>query len=81
MKCPKCKSVWSRVFDSRYMGAGGEGKKRRRECKHCGFRFVTIEVRVFRDPKRNYRRDKRDKLYLKDVHLEIERLTEENKKE
>lgn len=46
--CPKCGSNKSGVFDSRtpvardsvYMGK----RIRRRECKTCGFRWVTVEL-------------------------------------
>jgi transcriptional repressor NrdR len=42
MQCPFCKSVDSRVVDSR-VAAGGQVTWRRRECDACSKRFTTYE--------------------------------------
>ena len=46
MRCPYCKSVRTRVIDSRLV-RGGEEIRRRRECEEdeseCGRRFTTFE--------------------------------------
>jgi transcriptional repressor NrdR len=41
MNCPKCGSEKSVVKDSR---AVEYGRRRRRECCHCGFRYTVIEI-------------------------------------
>ena len=41
MNCPKCGFAYSVVKDSRNTP---KGKKRRRECSGCGFRFTVREI-------------------------------------
>lgn len=41
MNCPKCGFSYSVVKDSRNTDLG---KRRRRECSGCGFRYTVIEV-------------------------------------
>lgn len=41
MNCPKCGHPYSVVKDSRNTL---EGKRRRRECSGCGFRFTVFEI-------------------------------------
>ena len=43
MNCPKCGYGWSNVIDSRPVE---NGKRRRRECVGCGFRYTAIEISV-----------------------------------
>lgn len=42
--CKKCGSDQSKVYETREVEAYGFRKIRRRECKDCGFRWVTTEV-------------------------------------
>ena len=42
MDCPKCKSRSTIVIEARRDLAGG--KRRRRECQNCKYRFTTYEV-------------------------------------
>jgi transcriptional repressor NrdR len=42
MQCPKCKSIGTRVVDSRE-GADNKTVRRRRECEACEYRFTTFE--------------------------------------
>lgn len=42
MKCHQCKSVESKVIESRDV-ADGDAIRRRRECLHCNRRFTTYE--------------------------------------
>jgi transcriptional repressor NrdR len=42
MKCPFCNKDDTQVLESRIV-EGGNGIRRRRECKSCGKRFTTIE--------------------------------------
>ena len=41
MNCPKCGFAYSVVKDSRNTATG---KRRRRECSGCGFRYTVIEI-------------------------------------
>ena len=41
MRCPTCSAATLRTYDSR--PAGDDAVRRRRECKSCGHRFVTLE--------------------------------------
>jgi transcriptional regulator NrdR family protein len=41
MNCPKCGFAYSVVKDSRNTDIG---KRRRRECSGCGFRYTAIEI-------------------------------------
>ena len=41
MKCPQCGYEFSKIVDSRYIC---NGKKRRRQCVGCGFRYNAIEI-------------------------------------
>lgn len=41
MNCPKCGYGFSKVIDSRDVLYG---KRRRRECADCGFRYTGIEI-------------------------------------
>lgn len=41
MNCPKCGYGFSKVIDSRDIP---DGKRRRRECAGCGFRYNGIEI-------------------------------------
>lgn len=43
IKCPKCGSGATRVLNSRHRD---EIKRRRYECKECGYRFNTTEFYV-----------------------------------
>lgn len=46
MECPHCqKETKTKVIDSRPDGPGGS-IYRRRECKECGQRFTTFELRA-----------------------------------
>ena len=40
MQCPKCKHEKQAVIESRPFG---EETYRRRQCKNCGFKFITYE--------------------------------------
>ena len=42
MDCPKCKTRSTKVIEARRDLAGG--KRRRRECQNCKWRFTTYEV-------------------------------------
>ena len=42
MRCPKCRSIESKVTDTR-VSTDGETIKRRRLCLSCGHRFCTFE--------------------------------------
>lgn len=64
MYCPKCRTNKSGVLESRYVDRRGEVKKRRRECKHCGERWTTMEMRVFNNPDYKERR-RRKRMYMK----------------
>ncbi len=46
MQCPKCKTLESKVIDSRLV-EDGSLIKRRRECEYCQNRFNTFERRSF----------------------------------
>ncbi len=46
MKCPKCKTLDSKVIDSRII-EDGQTIRRRRECERCEFRYTTFERRAF----------------------------------
>lgn len=41
MNCPKCGYGYSKVVDCRNISSG---KKRRRQCADCGFRYNTVEI-------------------------------------
>ena len=41
MRCPVCSAATLRTYDSR--PAGDDAVRRRRECRACGHRFVTLE--------------------------------------
>ena len=41
MRCPTCSAATLRTYDSR--PAGDDAVRRRRECRVCGHRFVTLE--------------------------------------
>ena len=41
MRCPTCSAAALRTYDSR--PAGDDAVRRRRECRVCGYRFVTLE--------------------------------------
>lgn len=66
MQCPNCKSVDSRVVDSRVAG-GGQVTWRRRECDACKRRFTTYERVEYSLPaviKRDGRREAFDRAKL-----------------
>ncbi len=71
MKCPKCKTLDSKVIDSRII-EDGQTIRRRRECERCTCRFTTFERRGFTDlmviksdnTKELYNRDKLKKSLL-----------------
>lgn len=66
MQCPSCKSVDSRVVDSRIAG-GGQVTWRRRECDACRRRFTTYERVEYSLPtvlKRDGRREPFDRAKL-----------------
>lgn len=66
MQCPNCKSVDSRVVDSRIAG-GGRVTWRRRECDACKRRFTTYERVEYSMPtviKRDGRRETFDRAKL-----------------
>jgi len=66
MQCPNCKSVDSRVVDSRVAG-GGRVTWRRRECDACKRRFTTYERVEYSLPtvlKRDGRRESFDRSKL-----------------
>ena len=42
IRCPKCQSPESMVYDSRKQK--NFSVMRRRECKNCGFRYMTEET-------------------------------------
>ncbi len=46
MKCPKCKTLDSKVIDSRII-EDGQTIRRRRECERCEYRYTTFERRAF----------------------------------
>lgn len=41
MNCPRCGYSYSIVTDSRNTD---EGKRRRRQCSACGFRYTVVEI-------------------------------------
>jgi len=41
LKCPKCENYITQVLDSR---SNALGRKRRRACSECQYRFSTIEI-------------------------------------
>jgi transcriptional repressor NrdR len=42
MRCPKCATLDTQVYDTRAINSG-KNIRRRRECNNCKFRFVTLE--------------------------------------
>lgn len=58
MKCPKCKSERSKVYDTRPFG---EETYRRRLCLGCGFSFVTYERYEEADDNRKPRKRRKRK--------------------
>lgn len=59
MRCPNCARDDTSVIDSRSSGAR---VRRRRQCKHCGWRFTTREE-LAREFPRIVKRDKRREEY------------------
>src|SRR3989338_6392125 len=58
MHCPFCKTVDTKVIDSRLVGEGGE-VRRRRECGQCSERFTTYEMPELAMPRIIKRDDRR----------------------
>jgi len=50
VRCPSCTSDATRVIDSR-LSDGGDTVRRRRACKHCGYRFTTFERLEVQQPR------------------------------
>lgn len=62
MRCPHCKSMETRVIDTRHDSSGNI--RRRRECQDCEQRFSTIERPILTSPvvvKRDDRREPFDR--------------------
>lgn len=57
MMCPNC-GCWSAVIRTRE--TPGNGKRRRRECPECGYRFSTIE-QIIREDENHAEKAKPDK--------------------
>lgn len=64
MKCPKCKTLDSKVIDSRII-EDGQTIRRRRECERCEYRFTTFERRAFTNLM-VIKKDKTKELYDRD---------------